>query len=77
MCANFQAKTDIFDFLSANLPKNGLWGRDFKNQGLDSESAPPIYLQSQFSVKMDNFEFFGAKFREIVQLGVIFWFKYC
>ena len=26
---------------------------------LDSESAPPRYHVSQFSVKMDNFEFFG------------------
>ena len=27
--------------------------------GLDSKSAPPTYLVSRFSVKMDNFEFFG------------------
>ena len=26
---------------------------------LDSESAPPRYHVSQFSVKIDNFEFFG------------------
>ena len=37
----------------------GFWGRKFKNLGLDSESAPPTYLVSQFSVKMGNFEFFG------------------
>ena len=26
---------------------------------LDSESAPPIYSVCQFTVKMDNFKFFG------------------
>ena len=55
MCANFQAKR-IF---GPNLPKNKLWGRNFKNLSLDSESAPPRYHVSEFSVKMDNFEFFG------------------
>ena len=50
---------DNFDFLGPNLPKNGFWGWNFKNLSLDSESAPPRYYVSQFSVKMDNFEFFG------------------
>ena len=39
--------------------KNEFWGRNFKNLSLASESAPPTYLESQFSVKMDNSEFFG------------------
>ena len=55
----FSDKTYNLDFLSPNLPKNGFWGQNFKNQSLDSESAPPTYLVSQFSVKMDNSEFFG------------------
>ena len=58
MC-QFSDKTDNFDFLGPNLPKNGFWGRIFKNLSLDSESASPRYNVSQFSVKMDNFEFFG------------------
>ena len=35
------------------------WGRKFKNLSLDLESAPPRYHLSHFSVKIDNFEFFG------------------
>ena len=58
MC-QFSDKTDNFDFLGPNLPKNGFWGRIFKNLSLDSESASPRYSVSQFSVKMDNFETFG------------------
>ena len=55
----FSGKTNNFDFLGNKLPKNGFWGRNFKNLSLDSESTPPRYHVSQFSVKMDNFEFFG------------------
>ena len=33
--------------------------RNFKTLCPDSESAPPRYHVSQFSVKMNNFEFFG------------------
>ena len=75
MC-QFSDKTNNFDFLSPNLPKNGFWGRNFKNQSLDSESAPPIYLKSQFSVKMNNFEFFGLNLGKLPNY-VIFWFEYC
>ena len=56
MCANFQVKQTTLT-LGPNLPKNGFWGRKVKNLSLDSESAPPRH-QFQFSVKMDNFEFF-------------------
>ena len=56
----FSDKTDNFEFLSPNLPKNGFWGRSFKNLSLDSESAPPMYHECQVSVKMDNFSFFGV-----------------
>ena len=45
-------------FLGPNLPKTRSWGQNFKNLSLDSKSAPPRYHVSQFSVKMDNFEFF-------------------
>ena len=55
MC-QFSDRTDNFDFLEPNLPKNRFWGW---NMSLYSESAPPRYHVSQFSVKMDNFEFFG------------------
>ena len=40
-----------------NLFKKEFWGRNFEILGLDSESAPPIYHEHQFSGKMDNFEF--------------------
>ena len=55
----FSDKTDNFEFLRPNLPKNRFWCRNFKNLSLDSESTPPIYCVYQFSVKMDNFNFFG------------------
>ena len=58
MC-QFSGKTDNFDFLSPNLPKNGFWGRNFKNLSLDSESASLRYYVHQFSDKTDNFEFLG------------------
>ena len=57
MCQS-SGKTNNFDFLDPNLPKNGFWGRNFKNRSPDSESAPPRYHVHQFPVKMYNFEFF-------------------
>ena len=62
--------TNNFDFLGPHLPKNEFWGLNFKNLSLDSESKPPIYHVYQFSVKMDNFWFFGlnlGKFSNYVQ----------
>ena len=58
LCANFQEKRTTLTFCT-NLPKNGSWGRNFKNLSPDSESTPQRYHERQFSVKMDNFEFFG------------------
>ena len=55
----FSDKTDNFEFLGPNLPKNGFWGRNFKNLSLDSESASLRYYVHQFSDKTDNFEFLG------------------
>ena len=48
-----------FYFLGPNLPKNEFWGRICKNISPDLESAPPRYHVCQFSIKMDNFKFFG------------------
>ena len=58
MC-QFSGKTKNFDFFGTNWPKNGLLGGNFKNLSPDSESAPPRYHVRQFSVKINNFEFFG------------------
>ena len=55
----FSSKKDNFDFFGPNLPKNGSWGRNFKNLCLDWKSTPPIHHVCQFSVKVDNFKFFG------------------
>ena len=52
MSANFQLKR-------TPLPKNGFWGRNFKNLSLDSKSASLRYYVHQFSGKMNNFEFLG------------------
>ena len=54
------------DFLGPNLPKNWFWGRNFKNPSVDLESAPLRYYVSQFSVKMDNFEFFGLNLGKLL-----------
>ena len=59
MCANFQAKRTTLTFLAQICPKMEFGGRNCKNLSPNSESAPPRYLVSQFSVKMDNFDFFG------------------
>ena len=55
----FLDKMDNFEFFGPNLPKNGFWGRNFKNIFLDSESASLRYHVYQFSDKTDNFEFLG------------------
>ena len=55
---DFFSKTDNFDFFSPNLPKSGLWGRNFKNLSADLESAAPRYHVCQCSGKTDNIEFF-------------------
>ena len=62
MCANFQAKRTSLTFLVQIFPKMGSWGRNFKNLNLHSKSAPSIYHDCQFSVKMDSFKFFGLNF---------------
>ena len=66
MYANFQAKRTTLTFFGPNLPKNGFWGRNFKNLSLDSESAPPMYHACQFSVKKDNFKFFGLNLGKLL-----------
>ena len=55
----FSDKTDNFEFLGPNLPKNRFWGQNFKNLSLDLESASLRYYVHQFSDKTDNFEFLG------------------
>ena len=55
----FSDKTDNFEFLGPNLPKNGFRGQSFKNLSLDLESACLRYSVHQFSDKTDNFEFLG------------------
>ena len=57
-CREFSGKTDNLGFFDPNFPKNWFWGRNFKNLSADSRSAPPRDHVCQFSVKMDNFEFF-------------------
>ena len=36
-----QGKMGNFYFFGPNLPKNGFWGRNFKNLSAALESAPP------------------------------------
>ena len=55
----FSDKANNFDILVPNLPKNGFWGRNFKNLGLDSESASLTYYVHQFSDIANNFDILG------------------
>ena len=55
----FSGETNNFDFFNPNLPKNGFWGRNFKNLSADSGLLPPRDHVCQFSVKIDDFDFFG------------------
>ena len=59
MWANFQAKLKNLTFLAQICPKMGFWVPNFKKLSLDLKSPPPSSLSCQFSVKTDNFEFFG------------------
>ena len=60
----FSHKTDNFEFLGPNLPKNGFWSQNFKNLTLDLESASLRYYVYQFSDKTENFEFLGPNLPE-------------
>ena len=53
----FSDKTDNFDFVDPNFPKNGFWCQNFENLSLGLESTPPIYHVCQFSDKMENIWF--------------------
>ena len=50
-------KTDNFEFLVPNLPKNVSWGQNFKNLNLDLESASLRYYLYQSTDKIYNFKF--------------------
>ena len=69
------SKADNFDFFGPNLPKNELWGRNFKNLSSDLESAPPRKYVCQFSFKTDNFEFFGLNFGKLSNYLRLFGFN--
>ena len=56
MFANFQTKRTTLTFGPTFTQKLTL-GSQFQKLSLDSESAPPKNHESQFSVKMDNYEF--------------------
>ena len=55
----FLDKTDNFEFLGPNLPKNGSCGQNVKNLSLNLESVSLRYYEYQFSDNTDNFEFLG------------------
>ena len=55
----FSDKTDNFDFLGPNLPKNEFWCQNFKNLSLDLKSASSRYYEYQFSDKTVNIEYLG------------------
>ena len=64
-CANFQAKQTTQNSPAQICPNIGIWGLNFKNLSPKLELAPPKYHLCKFSVKMDNFEFFGPHFEKL------------
>ena len=60
-----------FEFLGPNLSKNRFWGGNFKNLSLDSKPTPPKYHMCQFSVKMDNFKFFGLNLGKLTNYVIL------
>ena len=52
-------KTDNFELLGVNLPKNGFWCLNLKNLSLDCELASLRYYVYQFREKTNKFKFLG------------------
>ena len=64
-------KTNNFEFLSPNLPKNEFWSRNFKNLSLDLESvslSAPIFRQKGqlwiFGLKFAQKSILGSEFQK-------------
>ena len=66
----FSDKTDTFDFLGPNLPKNGFWGRNFKKLNLDSEPASLRYLGAPIFRQNRQLRLFGPK---LAQKWILWW----
>ena len=65
-------KTDSFDFLGPNLPKNGFCGRNFENLsfgfGIGFRIRIFMVYVCQFLGKTDNFEFFYLNFGKLFNI---------
>ena len=75
MCADFQTKQTTLIFWAQICPKINFGDRNFKNLRLDSESAPLRYRVSQFSFKMDKFEFFDLNLGKLLKYVRYFGFN--
>ena len=60
-----QFSSNNFNFFDPNFPKKEFLGPDFKKLSPDLESAHASFLVCQFSVKIDNFEFFDLNLRKL------------
>ena len=73
----FSDKTNNFEFLGPNLPKKWILGLEFQKSKsgfwINTSNIPCVPIFSQNGQHL----VFRPKFREIAQLRVIFWFKYC
>ena len=58
MCTNFQTKRTTLTFWT-QICSTMIWGQNFKNLSLDSESASLRYYVYQFSDIRDSFQFLG------------------
>ena len=58
----FSDKTNNFEFMGPNLPKNKFWARNFKNLSPDLESTFLRYFMHQFPNKTGSFEFLDPNF---------------
>ena len=66
----FSDKTDIFDILGPDLPKNRFWGQDFENLSLDSELAFLRYYSWDTIKKKQTTLNFWAQISTKIDFGV-------
>ena len=64
-CVPIFKQSGHFLLFRTDIAQKLILGRNFRDFSPDLESAPPRYHVCQFSVKTDNFEFFGRNLGQL------------
>ena len=64
-CVPIFKQSGLFLLFRTDIAQKLILGRNFKDFSPDLESAPQRYHVCQFSVKTDNFEFFGLNLGQL------------